>query len=138
MRSRPQGESLWSGHVLGYARAEFNSLLWIKDLTKLKMAHEKVIPAQLGSGTLQTLSPPRVVTFSVPITTTPNPETRFQRETSMQGEDSHERERFSWKRILGLMNPYFLIENNFLYLSKRITHGSRLDTCFASRPHLPA
>lgn len=29
----------WSGHILGYARGRFNSLLWIKCLTKLKLAH---------------------------------------------------------------------------------------------------
>lgn len=90
----------WSGHVLGYTRAGFNSLLWIKRLTKMKLAHGKVIPARLGSGALQTHSPPRVVTFSVPITTTPNPETHFQRQASMQGEYSHE-------NLLGLMNPFF-------------------------------
>lgn len=90
----------WSGHVLGYARAGFNSLLWTKRLTKMKLARGKVIPAGLGSGTLQTHSPPRVVTFSVPITITPNPETHFQREASMQGEYSHE-------NLLGLMNPFF-------------------------------
>lgn len=123
---------LQSEHVVGYARAEFISLLWTKHLTKPKMAHEEVIPAWLGSGTLQTHSSPRAVTFSVSITTTLNPETHFRRETSMQ------RERFSFKRILGLMNPYFLIENNFLYLNKRITHSSSLDTGFALRPHLPA
>lgn len=88
MRPRPQGESWWPGHVLGYTGAGFNSLLWIKHLAKEKMAHGEATPAQLGTDTLQTHSPTRVVIFSVPVTTTPNPETHFQRETSMQGEDS--------------------------------------------------
>lgn len=43
------------------------------------MAHGTVTPAQLGTDTLQTHLPTRTVIFSVPRTTTPNPETHFQK-----------------------------------------------------------
>lgn len=72
------------------------------------------------SGTLHTLSPLSADTFSVPISTIPNPEKHFQRQASTPGKDSHE-------NLLVLMNPAFLTENHFPSL-RRIATISRLNT----------
>lgn len=68
---------------------------------------------------LQTCSPFTVDTFSVPISTTANFEKYFQKKASRQEEDSYD--------LLILINPDFLVENHFLFLSRRISNSSKLD-----------
>lgn len=113
----------WSGCVLRCARAGFNSLLWIKYLTKLKLAHFFYHRLGWALAHCRHAHQLGVDTSSVPLSTAPNLEKYFQKGASMQGEGSHE-------NLLVLMNPDFLTENHFLFSSRRIANSSRQDTGF--------